>query len=91
MPSLFKIICVVTSLLSFFTGEVSADAVGDLQTKARTAINAQLAKSTTCTQAKLSVRKEWCVASDSFLVFTNWKGAMWLLLIESCISKQCCV
>lgn len=65
MPSLFKVLCVITSFLSVFTGEVSADAVGDLQTKARTAINAQLAKSTTCTQAKLQVRKEWCVASDN--------------------------
>jgi tyrosinase len=37
----------------------SADAVGDLQTKGRAALDAQLAKSTTCTSGKLMVRKEW--------------------------------
>jgi len=91
MPSLFKVLCIVTSLLSVFIGEASADAVGDLQTKARTAINAQLAKSTTCTQAKLSVRKEWCVTSDKSWTFTHFIGATWLLPIERLISKRCFV
>ncbi|PQE10613.1 hypothetical protein CJF32_00009729 [Rutstroemia sp. NJR-2017a WRK4] len=36
-----------------------ADAVGDLQTKGRAALDAQLAKSTTCNSGKLMLRKEW--------------------------------
>ncbi|RDL35494.1 Di-copper centre-containing [Venustampulla echinocandica] len=58
MPSLYKGLCLLTSVLCL-TGEASADAVTDLQTKGRTAINAQLAKSTTCNAANLMVRKEW--------------------------------
>jgi tyrosinase len=74
MPSLFKVLCVITSFLSVFTGQVCADAVGDLQTKARTAINAQLAKSTTCTQAKLQVRKEWYVLPTTLRVLLIEQG-----------------
>ncbi|KAL2169412.1 hypothetical protein VTG60DRAFT_6041 [Thermothelomyces hinnuleus] len=40
-------------------GLVSGDAVLDLQEKGRPAIDAQLAKSTTCTKEKLQVRREW--------------------------------
>lgn len=47
---------VTVSLLSTLC---AADAVSDLQTKGRTQVNAQLAKSTTCTKDKLQVRKEW--------------------------------
>lgn len=39
----------------------AADAVGDLQTKGRAAVDAAIAKSTTCTKDKLRVRKEWYV------------------------------
>jgi tyrosinase len=64
MLSIYKGICLLTSVLCLF-GEASADALGDLQTKGRTAINTQLAKSTTCTAAKLQVRKEWYASSQS--------------------------
>jgi hypothetical protein len=40
---------------------VQGDAVGDLQTKGRPAVDAAIAKSTTCTKDKVKVRKEWCV------------------------------
>jgi tyrosinase len=43
----------------FFAAQATADAVSDLQDKGRAAINAQLAKSTTCTKDKLLVRQEW--------------------------------
>ncbi|PQE10681.1 hypothetical protein CJF30_00010660 [Rutstroemia sp. NJR-2017a BBW] len=47
-------------LLTFIQVQTTfADAVGDLQTKGRAALDAQLAKSTTCTSGKLMVRKEW--------------------------------
>ena len=38
---------------------VAADATLDLQNKGRPNIDAQLAKSKTCTKAQLKVRKEW--------------------------------
>lgn len=62
MFSIYKGFCALTAVIFFFTGDVNADALGDLQTKGRTAINAQLAKATNCTASKLQVRKEWCVA-----------------------------
>ena len=37
----------------------AADAVSDLVAKGRPAIDAAIAKSTTCTKEKLRVRKEW--------------------------------
>ncbi|KAK4103364.1 Di-copper centre-containing protein, partial [Parathielavia hyrcaniae] len=40
-------------------GLVSADAVLDLQNKGRPSIDAQIAKSATCTKDKLKVRREW--------------------------------
>jgi tyrosinase len=52
---------VAVSLLAVF---VQADAVGDLQTKGRAAVDAAIAKSTTCTKDKLKVRKEWYVFHD---------------------------
>jgi tyrosinase len=50
---------VSTSLLSVLC---AADAVSDLATKGRPAVDAALAKSTTCTKAKLQVRREWYVS-----------------------------
>jgi len=52
-------LCLLVSSLSLFCETVNADALSDLQTKGRTAINTQLAKSTTCTAANLKVRHEW--------------------------------
>jgi tyrosinase len=40
-------------------GFVYADAVLDLWTKGLPSLEAQLAKSTTCTKSNLQVRKEW--------------------------------
>lgn len=40
---------------------VSGDAVLDLQNKGRPAIDAAIAKSTTCTKEKLQIRREWYV------------------------------
>lgn len=60
--SLHRAIYLFGSLLFLLSLQVSADAVGDLQTKGRTAINAQLAKSKTCNPTSLVVRKEWYVA-----------------------------
>lgn len=45
--------------VSLFSVLCAADAVSDLQTKGRTNVDAQLAKSTTCTKDKLQVRREW--------------------------------
>jgi tyrosinase len=41
----------------------AADAVSDLATKGRPAIDAAIAKSTTCTKDKLQVRREWYAPS----------------------------
>jgi len=40
---------------------VSGDAVSDLQNKGRPNLDAQLAKSLTCTKEKLQIRREWYV------------------------------
>ena len=47
--------------LALLTTLCAADAVTDLQTKGRAAIDAQMAKSKNCTKAKALVRKEWYV------------------------------
>jgi tyrosinase len=47
--------------LSLLSVLCTADAVSDLATKGRPAIDAAIAKSTTCTKAKLQVRREWYV------------------------------
>lgn len=44
---------------------VSGDAVKDLQDKGRPAVDAQIAKSKTCTKQTLQVRREWWVGSSS--------------------------
>ncbi|KAL2075612.1 hypothetical protein VTL71DRAFT_555 [Oculimacula yallundae] len=54
-----SLLCHLGLSLLFLSVYVAADTVGDLQTKGRTQINAQLAKSTTCKAANLKVRKEW--------------------------------
>jgi len=54
--SIFALLAVPWLLL---TGLVAGDAVQDLEKKGRPSIDAQLAKSKTCTKANLNVRKEW--------------------------------
>ena len=61
MMSLYRGIVFLASVFLLFSAHVSADAVSDLQDKGRAAIDAQLAKSKTCTAANLKVRKEWYV------------------------------
>ncbi|KAK0125410.1 hypothetical protein ONS95_000573 [Cadophora gregata] len=56
---LCRLLCYLGPLVLLLSTSVSGDVVGDLQTKGRTQINAQLAKSTTCSASKLMVRKEW--------------------------------
>jgi hypothetical protein len=55
----FYALFISMSLLSVLC---AADAVSDLATKGRPAVDAALAKSTTCTKAKLQVRREWYVS-----------------------------
>ncbi|KAH3904263.1 hypothetical protein HBI56_176760 [Parastagonospora nodorum] len=45
--------------VSLFSILCAADVVSDLATKGRPAVDAAIAKSTTCTKAKLQVRREW--------------------------------
>jgi tyrosinase len=61
---------IVVSLLSML---VRADVVGDLQTKGRAALDAAIAKSTTCTKDRVRVRKEWYVLSKvrSLIISTD--------------------
>lgn len=47
------------ALVAALAGAVAGDAVQDLVAKGRASIEAQLAKSTTCTKATLQVRREW--------------------------------
>lgn len=47
--------------LSLLSALCAADAVSDLQKKGRAAVDAEIAKSTTCTKDKVKVRKEWYV------------------------------
>lgn len=49
----------------------AADAVSDLQKKGRAALDAQIAKSTTCTKEKLQVRREWYVYLSRYLGITD--------------------
>jgi tyrosinase len=52
---------VLLALVPLLSVLCAADAVSDLAAKGRPAIDAAIAKSTTCTKANLRVRKEWCV------------------------------
>lgn len=54
--SAFALLAVPWLLLA---GLVSGDAVLDLQNKGRPSVDAQIAKSKTCTKANLQVRREW--------------------------------
>ncbi|KAK4218933.1 hypothetical protein QBC37DRAFT_304492 [Rhypophila decipiens] len=58
MARLLSFALLAVSWLSLF-GLVSADAVNDLFKKSKPNLDAQLAKSKTCTKDKLEVRKEW--------------------------------
>lgn len=57
-----KGLCALLISLSYLSASAAADAVGDLQTKGRTAVDAAIAKSTTCTKSQVKVRKEWYVS-----------------------------
>jgi tyrosinase len=48
-----------------YTDFVSLPLQNDLQTKGRAAIDAAIAKSTSCTKDKLRVRREWYVSQRS--------------------------
>ncbi|KAI8627356.1 Di-copper centre-containing protein [Xylariaceae sp. FL1651] len=58
MLSITKLALFCANLLLLLTS-VYADAVSDLWDKGKPALDAQLAKSTTCTKDKLLVRREW--------------------------------
>jgi len=55
-------------------GWAAADAVNDLEAKGRPALDAAMAKSTTCSKDKLAVRREWYVRS-TWICGTAW---LWL-------------
>lgn len=63
-------LCAVLVALGLLTALCAADAVSDLQTKGRAAVDAEIAKSTTCTKDKLQVRREWYVHSAEDLCST---------------------
>ena len=63
--TLLRGLCLLMSYFYLFVGDVVADAVSTLQNNGRAALNAQLAKSTTCTAATLQVRKEWYSSSSN--------------------------
>jgi tyrosinase len=50
------------AFVSLLSTLCAADAVSDLATKGRPAVDAVIAKSTTCTKDKLQVRREWYVS-----------------------------
>lgn len=58
MSQLVRIALVALQLL-LLSSIVDADAVLDLWTKGQPSLDAQLAKSTTCSKDKLQIRKEW--------------------------------
>ncbi|ETS85773.1 hypothetical protein PFICI_03798 [Pestalotiopsis fici W106-1] len=58
-------IAVVALQLWLLSSVVNADAVLDLWTKGQPSLDAQLAKSTTCTKEKLQIRKEWGDLTDT--------------------------
>jgi tyrosinase len=55
----FSLLALLAVPWLLLTDVVSGDAVLDLQTKGRPSIDAQIAKSATCTKDKLKVRREW--------------------------------
>ena len=50
------------SIAVFLATSVAADAVKDLQDKARPVLDAAIAKSKTCSKEKLRIRREWYVS-----------------------------
>lgn len=63
------------AVLGLLTALCTADAVSDLQTKGRPAIDAAIASSTTCTKDKVKVRKEWYARSEKWtLQIANKNG-----------------
>lgn len=58
MSRLARIALVALQIL-LLSSIVDADAVLDLWTKGQPSLDAQLAKSTTCSKDKLQIRKEW--------------------------------
>jgi tyrosinase len=75
MMSLYRGILFLASLLLLFSGHASADPVSDLQNSGRAALNAQLAKSKTCTAANLKVRKEWYANVHRLYIFLFRRNA----------------
>ncbi len=55
----FSLLALLAVPWLLLTDVVSGDAVLDLQIKGRPSIDAQIAKSATCTKDKLKVRREW--------------------------------
>ncbi|KAI0147191.1 Di-copper centre-containing protein [Xylariaceae sp. FL1272] len=58
MPSITKFVCLCANILLLATFAYT-DATSDLWDKGKAALDAQLAKSTTCTNDTLQVRREW--------------------------------
>jgi len=55
----FSAVALLAVPWALLTAPVAGDVVLDLQNKGRPALDAQLAKSKTCTKDKLQVRREW--------------------------------
>jgi tyrosinase len=54
--------CALLVTISLLSVLCAADAVSDLGAKGRPAVDAAIAKSTTCTKDRLQVRREWSVS-----------------------------
>jgi tyrosinase len=64
----FRAVYALLASLSLLSVLCAADAVSDLAAKGRPAVDAVVAKSTTCTKDKLQVRREWYVVSISVFI-----------------------
>jgi tyrosinase len=62
-PFSLRALCALLVAISLLCVLCAADAVSDLASKGRPAVDAAIAKSTTCTKDKLQVRREWSVPS----------------------------
>jgi tyrosinase len=73
-----RILCALLVTVSLLSVLCAADAVSDLAAKGRPAVDATIAKSTTCTKDKLQVRREWSVPSTIQetvnVAYTNIQG-----------------
>jgi tyrosinase len=63
-----RALCALLISVSLFSILCAADAVSDLAAKGRPAVDAAIAKSTTCTKDKLRVRREWYETPPFYLV-----------------------